>query len=87
MTADEPLIVFTREGCHLCDLAVSMVSEAGLRWKEVDIDTDPELVREYGNHVPVLHHPGSGKELYFPFDVEQVRSLAGSGPLRSDDFT
>ena len=85
MTADESLIVFTREGCHLCGLAVSMVSEAGLRWKEVDIDTDPELVRQYGNHVPVLQHPGTGKELFFPFDQEQVRSLAGSDPLRSDD--
>ncbi len=79
------MIVFTREGCHLCDVAVSMLLEAGFRWREVDIDTDPELVRQYGNHVPVVKHPESGNELFFPFDGEQVRSLAASGPLRPDD--
>ena len=38
----------------------------------VDIDGDPGLARKYDITVPVLLHPGSGRELFFPFDDETL---------------
>jgi len=76
MTANEPLVVYTRRDCHLCELAVTMLEQAGVDWRLVDIDTDPELASRYGNHVPVLLHESSGKELFFPFKEEQIVAFA-----------
>jgi len=69
------LIVFSRQDCHLCDLAVAMLERTGTPWRRVDIDADPELAIRYGNHVPVLRKTGSGRELFFPFNEEQVESF------------
>lgn len=50
--------LITRVGCHLCDEARATVAEVcgsrGVRWTELDVDTDPELRSEYGDLVPVL---------------------------------
>jgi glutaredoxin len=52
------LTLITRAGCHLCDVAkeaMDRVSAAtGERWRERDVDADLELVREYGDRVPVI---------------------------------
>ena len=72
MTVKEPLILYSREDCHLCDLAATMMDRAGVPWQSVDIDGDPGLARKYGITVPVLLHPGSGRELFFPFDDEAL---------------
>ena len=72
MTVKEPLILYSRADCHLCDLAAAMLDRAGVPWQEVDIDGDPDLVRKYGIAVPVLQHPGSARELFFPFDDESL---------------
>jgi glutaredoxin len=50
--------LYTRVGCHLCDVVKDMLHEA-LRERAfdlatVDVDTDPELVRLYGLEVPVV---------------------------------
>jgi len=76
MTADPTLIVYSRKDCHLCELAVSMLERAGVGWRLIDIDDDPELARRYGNYVPVLMRPESGDELFFPFSEEQVLKFA-----------
>lgn len=73
MTASEPLILFTREGCHLCGLAAAMLDRCAGNWRPVDIDGDPVLAERYGIHVPVIRQPGSGRELYFPFDEDGLR--------------
>jgi glutaredoxin len=50
--------LFTRQGCHLCDVAYEVV--ARVREREpfelttVDVDTDPALAKEYGWDVPVV---------------------------------
>jgi glutaredoxin len=80
MTVDNSIVVYTREGCHLCDLAVAMLERAGIGWRLIDIDTDPDLASRYGIHVPVLLHPGSGGELFFPFGEEQVLTFAQGKP-------
>lgn len=51
----------TRPGCHLCDQARSLVSseasKAGVRVEEIDIDTSPELTRDFGLRIPVVLGP------------------------------
>jgi hypothetical protein len=58
------LVVITRQGCGLCDEMLYGLAE--LERKQslppvsvVDIDSDPELVRQFGLKVPVLLLDGS----------------------------
>ena len=76
MASGEPLILYSRPECHLCDQVVLMLDRIGIRWRPVDIDDDPELTRKYGVRVPVLARPDSGRELFFPFSEEELRRFA-----------
>jgi hypothetical protein len=52
------VVLFTRAGCHLCDEArssiLSVLAREPFLYDEVDIDTDDDLVREYGIRIPVV---------------------------------
>ena len=70
------LILYQRDTCHLCDLALAVLAEA--RTPEFDsffIDDDDALGARYGLRVPVLRDEVSGIELDWPFDVEAVRRM------------
>ena len=75
MTAREPLILYFRAECHLCDQVIEMLDRMAVPWRPVDIDTDAALSERYGLHVPVLLHPGSGRELFYPFDEADLHRL------------
>ena len=77
MTVAEPLILYSRADCHLCDQVIMMLDRAGVRWRPVDIDDDPELVERYGLKVPVLRRPDTGRELFYPFDERQLTAFVG----------
>jgi hypothetical protein len=79
MTVNEPLILYSRADCHLCDQVVLMMDQAGVSWRPVDIDGDPELARIYGLRVPVLKHPASGRELFYPFGEDQMLKFYEGG--------
>lgn len=50
--------VYTRAGCPACAEAEQDVEricrELGETWTAVDVDSDPDLRAEYGDHVPVI---------------------------------
>jgi 4a-hydroxytetrahydrobiopterin dehydratase len=48
--------LYTRENCHLCDDAKAAIKASGVDvdLREVDVDTDRDLVRRYGTEVPVI---------------------------------
>src|SRR4051794_18810879 len=50
--------LLTRSGCSLCTTARESVrriaAEAGVGWRERDVDEDPDLADEYGDRVPVV---------------------------------
>lgn len=56
------VIVYSRAGCHLCDevkeTLARLQARGGFRWREVDIDADPQLQREYNDQVPVVYIDG-----------------------------
>jgi thioredoxin reductase (NADPH) len=54
------LTVYSRKGCHLCDVMVAglqrLQSEYAFDVAVIDIDTDPVLRARYDKDVPVLAH-------------------------------
>ena len=72
MTVHDELILYTRPGCHLCDLAATMLDELEIAWRPVDIEGDPELEERYGLVIPVVRFEDAKKELLFPFGKEQL---------------
>ena len=72
MTVQPPFLLFSRQDCHLCEVAAALLSRLGVPFREVDIDEDSGLQERYGLSVPVLRHGASGRELEFPFGEEQV---------------
>ena len=50
--------LYTRKGCCLCDDAKLVIesarSKAEFDYQELDIDTDPDLLRRYNDEVPVI---------------------------------
>ncbi|MFI7482162.1 glutaredoxin family protein [Kocuria sp. M1R5S2] len=60
--------LLTRPGCHLCEDARTSVSRVtgalGLEWSEVDIETDPELVRRHAEEVPVVLVDGVPRDFW-----------------------
>ena len=48
------VVLYTREGCHLCEDALSLLKRHGLRPEIVDIDADSQLRQRYDVCVPVV---------------------------------
>jgi glutaredoxin len=48
------VVLYTRQGCHLCDIAQETLVRHGLHCQLVDIDLDPELQAKYDLCVPVV---------------------------------
>jgi hypothetical protein len=71
-------VLFQRDDCHLCDLALEVLAAAALpEFESVFIDDDDALEATYGTRVPVLRALRSGEELDWPFDAAAVRALRG----------
>lgn len=68
------LILYQRDDCHLCDLALEVLAAAGAPdFESIFIDGDELLEQRYGQRVPVLCEADSGRELGWPFNVDAAR--------------
>ena len=57
MTLPPEILVYGREGCHLCDQLceeLAAVTRGRVRITVVDVDSSAELARRYGERVPVV---------------------------------
>ena len=77
------MIVYSREGCHLCDVVketlAGLQGEADFQWREVDIDSDLHFREKYNDEVPVVFIDGR-KAFKYRMDGRQfLRALAGRG--------
>jgi len=56
------VVLYSRPGCHLCDVAreaiLSQRDRLGFEFEEVDIEADEELELEYGIRIPVVEVDG-----------------------------
>ena len=52
------LTLMSRPGCHLCEEmrreVDALLAGEPHEWDVVDVDSDPELARRYGDSIPVL---------------------------------
>lgn len=48
------VVLYSRQGCHLCDQAAAMLARHGLKFDVVDVDADPQLQKRYDTCVPVV---------------------------------
>ena len=72
-----PLVLYQRDDCHLCDLALDVLAAARVPdFDSVFIDEDEALEERYGARVPVLRNDATGAELDWPFNVDRVRTLS-----------
>lgn len=71
------ITVFTRHGCHLCDVAVAVLEgmrvELNFKIEKKYIDGDSELEELYGEQVPVIHIDGIHHD-FFRVDPERFKS-------------
>jgi glutaredoxin len=52
------VVLYTRDGCHLCEEAREVLSEFGISPTSVNIDADPNLRERFDTSVPVVEIDG-----------------------------
>jgi glutaredoxin len=74
------VILYSRKGCHLCEIVkeslVKLERHAGFTWREVDVDSDPDIRRRYTDEVPVVFINGRKAFKYRMNEQEFLRKLA-----------
>jgi glutaredoxin len=77
MSAAPRVLLIGKPGCHLCDDAREVVeavcADTGESYDEVDITTDPELVEQYAEQIPVTFVDGRQHD-YWRVDPERLRA-------------
>lgn len=69
-------ILFQRDDCHLCDLALDVLARVAFPdFESCFIDGDSALEARYGERVPVLRDAARDLELDWPFDSAGVSRL------------
>ena len=72
-----PVILYSTDGCHLCELAQQQLQQLAHPYVIVDIIDDPSLVEKYGTRIPVvLNH--NTQELGWPFELSELQTFLGS---------
>lgn len=73
------VVVYSRKQCHLCDELKDQLRRLDdgrlFRWREIDIDSDPELQRLYNDEVPVVFIDGRKAFKYRLDEREFLRKL------------
>ncbi|WP_193249998.1 glutaredoxin family protein [Vibrio navarrensis] len=66
------VILYSTQGCHLCEMALELANQAGIgdKLEIVDIAFDDGLFSRYGVTIPVLHYQGA--EINWPFDLKEL---------------
>jgi len=74
------VVVYSRKGCHLCEIIketlVKLQRRGSFDWREVDVDADEELRRQFTDEVPVVFIDGRKAFKYRMDEQEFLRKLA-----------
>jgi glutaredoxin len=80
MDVPRKVLVYTRKGCHLCEIVkesiMKLARRGGFVWQEVDVDTDDQLRRQFNDEVPVVFIDGRKAFKYRMDEREFLRKLA-----------
>ncbi len=79
MSDAREVVVYSRKGCHLCEIVKETLAKlerrGGFTWREVDVDADDQLRREYTDEVPVVFIDGRKAFKYRMDEREFLRKL------------
>ena len=80
MSLPREVVVYSRKGCHLCEIIKESLSKlerrGGFSWREVDVDSDEALRRQFTDEVPVVFIDGRKAFKYRMDEREFLRKLA-----------
>ena len=80
------VVLYSRAGCHLCDVAREVLlarrEAAPFAFEEVDIDGDDDLELEYGIRIPVVEIDGD-ERFETSVDPEELQAILDGAPERS----
>ena len=73
------VVVYSRKGCHLCEIVKESLEKLsrgnGFHWREVDVDADEQLQRQFTDEVPVVFINGRKAFKYHMDEQEFLRKL------------
>ena len=73
------VILYTTLGCHLCEqaqaLALPILDGAACQLSLVEIADEDSLLERYGIRIPVLYLADLNRELFWPFDTQDVKQF------------
>jgi glutaredoxin len=58
------VVLYSAQGCHLCEKARSVLDAEGVVYEEFDITGDPELEAAYREWIPVVEIDGERAFVY-----------------------
>ena len=74
------VVVYSRKGCHLCEIVkeslVKLERRGGFTWREIDVDSDEDLRRKFTDEVPVVFIDGCKAFKYRMDEQDFLRKLA-----------
>jgi glutaredoxin len=77
------LTLYTKSDCCLCDEALAALervrAERPFQLEAVDIEGDPELMRRYGERIPVVHVSGI-PTFEYRVDESELRQILTAVP-------
>jgi glutaredoxin len=79
MDVPRQVLVYTRKGCHLCEIVkesiVKLARRGGFVWREVDVDDNDQLRRQFNDEVPVVFIDGRKAFKYRMDEQEFLKKL------------
>lgn len=79
MSPRREVIVYSRKGCHLCEIVKESLTKlerrGGFQWREIDVDSNEDLRRQFTDEVPVVFIDGRKAFKYRMDEQEFLRKL------------
>jgi glutaredoxin len=69
---EERVILYTAQGCHLCERAREVLAAEAVDYREIDITGDPQLEASYREWLPVVEIDGE-RAFVYRIPVEALR--------------
>lgn len=80
MPEPREVVVYSRKGCHLCEIVKETLTKlerrGGFQWREIDVDSNEDLRRQFTDEVPVVFIDGRKAFKYRMDEREFLRRLA-----------
>lgn len=81
MPVQRSVQLYTRKGCHLCEVVkeslVKLHRRGGFNWSEIDVDSNDQLRKAFNDEVPVVFIDGRKAFKYHMDEREFLRKLEG----------